>query len=174
MSRSWFFFGLLAVTTAAGFAGCTITTDTNGNEGGAGGDGGYAGGGAGGDGGYAGGGTGGDGGVSNVGGGGSDQGGTSSTGGSSQGGSSSQGSFSDAVSKACAIKEVWSCLGDSESECPPYYNLANKQFRQCESLYTKYLECVLKAPTSDLVCESKALVVSSCKTEDDAWFDCTL
>ena len=175
MSRSWFFFGLVAVATAAGFAGCTITTDTNGNEGGAGGDGGYAGGGAeNGGGGTDQGGTD-QGGTSNGGSGGTDQGGTTSTtGGTSQGGTSSQGSFSDAVKKVCAIQEVWSCLGNSAAQCETYYEDANVAFSKCESLFTKDLECILKAPTSDLKCVSATLSVSSCQAEDTAWFECGL
>jgi hypothetical protein len=170
MSRSWFFFGLVAVATAAGFAGCTITTDTNGNEGGAGGDGGYSGGGA-----ENGGGGTDQGGTSNGGSGGTDQGGTTSTaGGSSQGGTSSQGSFSDAAKKVCAIQQVWSCLGDSTAQCETYYDDANVAFSKCESLFTKYLECVLKAPTSDLKCASATLTVSTCKPEEDTWFECGL
>lgn len=170
MSRSWFFFGLVAFTTAVGFAGCTITTDTDGGVGGADGNGGDASGGSAGEGGNDQGGT-------------TSQGGAGGQGGDAQGGAGGQSStvtMEEAVAKLCAIEGIATCIG-SATPCDEYYTAEDSQFPNCLAKHTALIDCLSNLSASAFTCAGKTAdggtpdysASDSCTTEDTTYLDCT-
>jgi len=195
--RSWFYIGSIAIAASTSFAGCTITATTGGGDGGsAGAEGGSAG-----SGGATTGGTSARGGTTSASGGSSQgssqggstsasggattqtssqggstqaaQGGSSNSGGAAQGGTSTTGSgagVSSLITQFCAIAPVHSC----ESTCVSDYTDFNAQFSACESLMVTMLACLVKLNDSAFTCDAGVAGTSSCQSEQDVWYNCTI
>lgn len=167
MSRSLFFVGLVAFTTALSFAGCTITTGDNLGDGGAGG--------------LAGESSGGEGGATQAStttkGGSTGQGGKTSQGGATQGGASQGGTsgqsstltMDEAIAKFCAISSVSAC----SDPCVKTWTDLGISSPNCADEYRALLVCLGKLNSSDFSCSTDGLnYLPSCETEDDAFLEC--
>jgi hypothetical protein len=167
MSRSWYLVGLIALSSALSFAGCTVTTDNGDGFGGSGGIAGEAGGGSGGA-----AGEGGEGGTTTA------KGGTTSTGGTTSAGGTTATTtttpavtFEQAVERICSVNEVAECL---EGNCPVEYNLVNGNAPNCTEKLTAMLVCIENSDTSSITCDAKTVSSKDCATEENAYLDCVI